>query len=114
MSRSQFSPAERALRSRLAKLVHEAPLLRGTLSVRGVTCGKQGCRCARGEKHTVLCLSSSQNGKTRQVVIPAALEGEVRQWVDNHHRVRNLLEEVSELAMGKLRVRKRERKEQNG
>ena len=36
MSRTQFAAAERALRSRLAKLIDEEPMLRGTLSVRHV------------------------------------------------------------------------------
>ena len=110
MSRTRFSAAERALRSRLAQLVHEALWLRGTLTVRAVTCGKRGCRCAQGEKHTALCLSSSQEGKTRQVPIPASLEAEVRQWVDNCHRIRDLLEEVSEQTLEKLHARKRELK----
>lgn len=110
MSRTRFSAAERALRSRLAKLVHETLWLRGTLTMRGVTCGKPGCRCAQGDKHNALCLSSSQHGKSRQVVIPAALETEVRQWVDDYHRIRDLLEEVSELAMERLHARKRELK----
>jgi serine/threonine-protein kinase len=45
-----MSPQERAFRSRLAKLVHEEPLLHGTLNPRSVTCGNPGCRCARGER----------------------------------------------------------------
>jgi hypothetical protein len=57
-----------------------------------------------------LCLSSSQDGKTRQVPIPAALEADVRQWVDNYHRIRDVLEEVSEQTMAKLHARKRELK----
>jgi hypothetical protein len=112
MTRTQFSAAERALRSRLAQLIHEAPLLRGTLSDRQVTCGKSGCRCAEGDKHAALCLSSSREGKTRQVFIPAALEAEVRQWVANYHRVRDLLEDLSELALQKVQARKRERKKE--
>jgi len=109
MSRTQFAAAERALRSRLAKLIHEEPLLRGTLSVRRVTCGKAGCRCAQGRKHPALFLSSSREGITRQVFIPAELETEIRQWVDNYHQVRDLLEAVSELALERLNGRKQEK-----
>jgi len=110
MSRTQFAAAERALRSRLAKLIHEEPVLRGTLSVRHVTCGKTGCRCAQGEKHLALFLSSSRKGKTRQLFIPAELEAEIRQWVGNYHQVRDLLEAVSESALERLNVRKQESK----
>ena len=109
MSRTQFAAAERALRSRLAKLIHEEPVLRGTLSVRRVTCGKAGCRCSQGQKHLALFLSSSRKGKTRQIFIPAELETEIRQWVDNYHRVRDLLEAVSESALERLNGRKQEK-----
>jgi len=109
MSRTRFAAAERALRSRLAKLIHEEPVLRGTLSVRHVTCGKAGCRCAEGQKHLALFLSSSRKGKTRQIFIPAELETEIRQWVDNYHQVRDLLEGVSESALERLNGRKQEK-----
>ena len=109
MSRTQFAAAERALRSRLAKLIHEEPVLRGTLSVRRVTCGKAGCRCIQGQKHLALFLSSSREGTTRQIFIPAELETEIRQWVDNYHQVRDLLEAVSELALERLNGRKQEK-----
>jgi hypothetical protein len=109
MARTQFAAGERALRSRLAKLIHEEPVLRGTLSVRHVTCGKAGCRCTQGQKHLALFLSSSREGKTRQVFIPAELETQIRQWVDNYHQVRDLLEAVSESALERLNGRKQEK-----
>jgi len=109
MSRTQFPAAERALRSRLAKLIHEEPVLRGTLSVRHVTCGKPRCRCTQGRKHPALFLSSSREGKTRQVFIPAELETQIRQWVDNYRQVRDLLEAVSESALERLNGRKQEK-----
>ena len=112
MPRTQFGAAERALRSRLAKLIHEEPMLRGTLSLRHVTCGKAGCRCTQGEKHLALFLSSSREGKTRQVFIPAELETQIRQWVDNYHQVRDLLEAVSESALERLNDRKQQTKRQ--
>lgn len=110
MSRTRFAAAERALRSRLAKLIHEEPVLRGTLSVRRVTCGKAGCRCAKGEKHVALFLSSSREGKIRQVFVPAALEKEIRGWVANYRQARDLLEAVSESALERLNARKQQTK----
>ena len=93
----------------MAKLIHEQPVLRGTLSVRHVTCGKAGCRCTQGQKHRALFLSSSREGKTRQVFIPAELETEIRQWVDNYRQVRDLLEAVSESALERLNGRKQKK-----
>jgi hypothetical protein len=106
MSRPQFPSSERTLRSRLAKLTHDEPVLRGTLSVRKITCGKSGCHCATGEKHLCLCLSCSRGGRVEQVFIPRDLEEQVRRWVRNHHTARELLEELSDLSWAKLRAQK--------
>ena len=106
MARSHFPRSERALRSRLAKLTHGEPLLRGTLSVRKITCGKSGCHCATGEKHLCLYLSCSRAGRVEQVFIPRDLEEQVRRWVSNHHTVRELLEGLSELSWANLRAQK--------
>jgi hypothetical protein len=107
MSRSAMSAAERACRSRLAKLVHEAPLLHGTLTVRQVTCGKPGCRCARGERHPALYLTVRRAGRSHQLFIPASLAAEVRAWVVNDRTVRDLLDRVWAMSVEKLEHAKR-------
>lgn len=100
--RSKMTPRERELRSRLAQLVSGAGLARGTLSERLKTCGKPNCRCAQGEKHRSLYLVVSKGGKLQQLFIPNSLEPTTRQWVEAYQRIRELLEELSELYWGKL------------
>jgi len=107
MNRSQLSAPERALRSRLAKLVHEEPLLHGTLTVRHVTCGNPRCRCARGKRHPALYLTVRRDGRTHQVFVPASLAAEVRQWVANDRTVQALLEALSRLGVERLKDLKR-------
>lgn len=106
MHRSEMAPAERDWRSRLAQILHRDPLMRGTLSVRKITCGKPTCRCKKGHKHLALYLTYSQEGKTHQVFIPKDLEEEVRLSVGNYQKVRQLLERVCALAWDSLRKRK--------
>lgn len=103
MSRARMGPKERAFRSRLAKLVHQEPLMRGTLTVREVTCGKPNCRCARGERHVALYLSYRKQGRFYQIYVPRNLAAEMRQWVQNYHTVRDLLEQVSQTAWARLK-----------
>jgi len=105
-SRSGMAPREREFRSQLAKLVHADGLLRGNLSVRERTCGKPGCKCAKRQKHVSLYLVFSEKGKYRQVFVPKNLEDEVRSWVDNHHKARDLLEEISRIHQEKIVKRK--------
>lgn len=101
-----MSAREREFRSRLARLVHADGILRGSLSLRARTCGKPGCKCAQGQKHVSLYLTYSEKGKYRQVFIPKDLEDEVRSWVDNHHKARDLLEEISRIQQEKIEKRK--------
>jgi hypothetical protein len=96
LPRTSFPPAERSRRSRAAALVHSRRLLRGTLSVRNQTCGKDSCRCARGEPHVSLYLVQSHNGKPRQLYVPKEWEERVRQAVKDYQELQTLLEEISE------------------
>ena len=100
--RSRMSPRERDSRSKLAKLISEAGIVRGTLSVRERTCGKPNCKCAKGKKHVSLYLVFSEDGKFRQVFVPKILEEEVRAWVSSHHEARDLLEEISRIHREKI------------
>lgn len=107
MTRSQMSPQERAFRSRLAKLVHEEPVLHGTLTLRHVTCGNPGCHCASGERHPALYLTYRREGRTHPLYIPSSLEAQARQWVATDHTVRTLLAELSRLGVERLQELKR-------
>jgi hypothetical protein len=100
-----MSPQERELRSRLAQLIGSLGLVRGTLTVREKSCGKPTCHCARGEKHRAPYLSASEEGKLRQLFIPLELEDKARGWVENYQRIRQLLEELSQLHWDKLKRR---------
>lgn len=101
-----MSIAERRARSRLAQLLSQQGVIRGTLLVRKRKCGKANCRCARGEGHESLFLVISENGRTRQLFVPKDWESRVRRWVEDYHRARELLEEVSRIYWDKVRQRR--------
>lgn len=105
LHRSSLSAAERSFRSRLAQLVHQAGLLRGTLSVRRRRCGKPNCRCARGTLHASLYVVQRRQGKFRQLFIPKPWEERVREAVNNYRQIEQLLEEISELEWKRLEQR---------
>jgi hypothetical protein len=103
--RAHMSPAERQARSQLAQLLSERGVIRGTLLVRKRKCGKPNCRCAQGEGHESLFLVISENGRTRQLFVPKDWESRVRLWVEDYHRARELMEEVSRIYWDKVRNR---------
>ena len=100
-----MSQRERNARGRLAQLIHDFGLIRGSLSERQRTCGKPSCRCAKGQKHVSLYLVVSEGGKYRQVFVPKDLEEVVRLWVKNHQDARDLFEEISSFHYERVRNR---------
>ena len=102
----ELSAAERSLRSRIAQLASRARFLHGTLSERSSKCGKPSCHCADGERHPSLYLVQSHTGKLRQLCIPKALQGPVRQAAAEYREMQRLMDEVSELEWKRLLARK--------
>jgi hypothetical protein len=49
----------------LARFMEGLPLIKGTLYVLRRKCGKPSCRCAKGQRHEIMVVSSLVAGKTR-------------------------------------------------
>lgn len=107
MNQNQISEDETRLRSELAQLIAGSGWVRGNLSIRHRVCGTPTCRCARGERHQATYLVASTDGKMNQQFIPKAMEETAQDWVANYQRIRDLLEELSQLQKKKLKSRKR-------
>ena len=101
-----MSAQERRLRSQLRKLLVGSGVLHGTLVRRQRVCGKPNCRCARGEKHESVYLVVTEGGKSRQLYVPEEWEQTVREWIEEYHKARELMEEVSRIHWKKVRERK--------
>ena len=84
------------LRSRRAALVAGLPqaaaFLAGSLVEQRRRCGKEGCRCARGELHGPYAYLSVAG---RMVYVPAVLADAVRAHLEISRRLQAALEEVS-------------------
>jgi hypothetical protein len=100
-----MSPQERRWRSKLAQLIAQHGFVRGTLQERLKVCGKLNCRCTRGQKHRGLYLILSKQGRIRQLYVPRSYEAMVRQWVQNYHDLRDLMDRVSEIHWQKVQRR---------
>ena len=106
MHKSKTPEVDRRRRSRAAQIVSSYPLLRGSLSVRKIKCGKPHCKCASGEPHLSLYLVQSQKGKPRQLYVPKELEERVRQAVDNYQKLQEIVEELSEAEWNRIKKEK--------
>lgn len=95
------SKTSRQLRARRRSLARSLPdvegLISGSVIEQGRKCGKEGCRCARGELHgpyTYVVLPRA-GGRARSVYVPAAAAEAVRQGAALSVSVRQALEEIS-------------------
>jgi len=102
----------RQLRARRLRLARQLPdvkiALRGSLQKQGRRCGKEGCRCSRGEPHgPYVYLAVRTEGKSRVLYVPAELAERVRERVEATGRIEGALADISAvnlelLARGKL------------
>lgn len=98
----------RQLRDRRRRIARQVPdlevLIAGSLQTQHRRCGKEGCRCARGELHgPYLYLSLRAGGRTRMLYVPAGLAGEVRQAVTASAEAQTALAEISAVNLELLR-----------
>jgi hypothetical protein len=82
-------------------------VIRGSLITRHIKCGKPNCHCATGTGHKSLYLSSFYRGRTFMDYVPASWEAWVRQGLENHEGIQNLLSELTELNLELLRRREK-------
>jgi hypothetical protein len=92
--------SEAQLHSRRAELAGQfgevASAVRGSLHRQARRCGKEGCRCARGELHGPYVYLSMRSGRRRGLVyIPSQLAEEVGRRVELTSRVEAALAEIS-------------------
>ena len=102
----------RQLNNRRRRLVEALPdvgaVLAGSVISQRRRCGKQGCRCTRGELHGPYVYLSLGRGKgeSRLVYVPSALAAEVERRVELTDAVETALGEISAVNLELLRRRK--------
>jgi len=104
----------RMLQSRVQQVAARRPLLAASLVSFERRCGKPGCHCVSGEKHRGHQLTYNNRGKTRTVYVPVDFTEEVRSWIDEHRRLKALLQEISQLSLALVRSHAQERKRRKG
>jgi hypothetical protein len=104
----------RMLAARVKGLVARGPVLAASLVRIAKHCGRPGCRCQKGQKHVGNYLTFKVAGKTRTVYVPLDLVAEVRAWIAEGRRLKELMRESSLLATALVRGHVAERKRKGG
>lgn len=87
-----------AMRSALLRQLQRiGPVADGTFTEMPRRCGTASCRCHRGHPHKAWILAKKVDGKSVTIHVPRDLVGQVRQWNDEHKRVKSLLKQVAQI-----------------
>ena len=95
---------QRHLLARLKEFRAKSPILAASLVLVHRRCGRAGCHCQKGQGHPTHYLTCKQNGKTRTVYVPQDLLPEVRSWIHEHQRLKQLTHHISQLALARVQT----------
>lgn len=98
----------RQLRERRRRIARQVPdlqtVIAGSVQEQRRRCGKEGCRCARGELHgPYLYLSMRAGRRTRMLYVPVELAEQVRGAVRTNAAIESALAEISAINLELLR-----------
>lgn len=79
------------------KITEVGPFMEGTLAVTQRTCGKEGCACLRGKKHSAMYLTWKEERKTKALYIPVGKQKDALLMSQNYKKLKMLIRQLSEL-----------------
>jgi hypothetical protein len=89
----------RSLQARQKLLQAQSPVLAASLVTIRRACGNPNCRCARGQKHPGHYLTWKVKGQTQTAYVPVDLLPQVKQWTQEHRRLKQLVQQITQLAL---------------
>ena len=90
----------RNLRSEMRRL---GPLLKGSVVLREMKCGKINCTCTRGKPHSFLCITYKERGKTKTVYVDKNRTEEALSWFANYKKFKSLLSQHAQVLFSLLK-----------
>lgn len=96
MTRAQLLRRAQELRSQMRQI---DLMLQASVVHRRTKCGKEGCRCTRGELHTAWSITYKEKGKTKTVRLDPEIHDEVISWAANWKKFRRLLKQHNRLLL---------------
>jgi len=80
------------------ELVNQPDFVRGSVVELHRPCTRPECRrCRTGERHPATYLSFKQAGRTRLLYLPAPVQEQAREWVENCRALMTLIEQICEV-----------------
>jgi hypothetical protein len=106
----------RMLDSRLKKFRPKQPVLAASFVEFRHRCAYAACACqSGGPQHLSQHLTFKEPGqRTRSVYVPKDLIKDVRSWIEEHRRLKRLLQEIQQLTLALVRTHVQHRRRKKG
>ena len=105
--RGHLSQKERNARSKAARLIHDKPLVVGSLVEMARMCGKPNCKCTTGDKHVSWYLALRYKGKRKMIHIPRRGEADVFDWVNTYQEIVRQIDVISQSTLEHMALLKK-------
>jgi len=111
MKRATMERREKDLLSKVTRILNYSEYIHANLFTMERTCGNKNCRCIReGKKHKSLYLATmTKDGKRKMVYIPRRLEGKAKEYTERYFKIKDTLEEVSDINLARLLEEKKKK-----
>lgn len=86
--RQEMNARRTEMGSLFDELMKREPLVKGSLYERRRRCGREGCRCGRGQPHVSLAFSFSEDGQTKHPSLGGIEPERLRPAVESYRRFR--------------------------
>ena len=108
MNRKYMDLSLKQATTHLSRLVGMGSFLKGNTVTMKRVCWNKNCRCAKeGKKHISMYIGKKENNTTKMIYVPKKLEEEVSAKVKAYHRIKELVDKVSELNYSELEAKKK-------
>ena len=103
--RGDYLKEDRAIRSRLAKLVHHKLFVYGSMATSESKCGKVNCWCKdkNAGGHVSSYLSVRVGKKRKMIFVPQQMVAQVRQWIQAYKEINDGLVRITEICVQRLK-----------
>ena len=92
LSKAFLKRKANSLRSRMRSI---GQMIKGSIVIRAVKCGKSSCKCARGAFHRAICITYKENRRTKTIYVAKEHEAEALLMCANYKKMKELLKELT-------------------
>jgi hypothetical protein len=92
LSKAFLKRKANSLRSQMRSI---GQMIKCSIVIRAIKCGKASCKCARGAFHRAICITYKEKRKTRTIYVAKEHEAEALLMCSNYKKMKELLKQLT-------------------